>query len=225
MSVTAIIVAAGSGQRLGADIPKALIQIAGSPIVLWSAEVMASVESITNLVIIAPSGFEDEIATALSNLAKPFIVATGGEMRTDSVRNGLRLVPDDCDFVAIHDAARPLVLRKDIEATILAAQESGAAVLGVPVADTLKSVDGDYIVGTVDRNGLWAVQTPQVFRRDLITEAISSSILTPATDDSVFIERIGHAVKIVKDSRTNLKITYSEDLAIAEAILKGRLCT
>ena len=144
-------------------------------------------------------------------------------MRADSVRRGLNAVSRDCDIIGIHDAARPLVSVDSIEEVFDAAFEFGSATLAVPVTDTLKICEGDFIIGTQPRENIWAVQTPQVFRKDILFEAVEK--IDPQisiTDDCSIIERLGGRIKIIRGSRTNIKITYPEDLFIASAILKNK---
>ncbi len=224
MRVTVILVAGGSGVRFGAEIPKALVELGGKPLVRCSAEAFCGIDEVESIIVLAPEGFEKRFEGVLSGLSKKIIVGTGGAMRTDSVCNGIALAPDGCDIFAIHDAARPLVKIEDIQAVIKAANEHGAATLATPVSDTLKIVENETIIETVDRSRFWAVQTPQVFRAGLYRKALESAPSSP-TDDCAIVEGYGHPVRVVAGSRLNIKITYIEDLAIAEAILKGGKCT
>lgn len=224
MKVTAIIVAAGSGTRLGAKIPKALVDIAGKPMVRWSAEKFCEIELIDSIIVLTPVGYEERFERALAGLSMPITMSVGGATRTDSVIKGIELVPDDCDIVAIHDAARPLVKIEDIRRVIDIAEKYGAATLATPVSDTLKIVENEIISETVDRSRYWAVQTPQVFGFELFRQALAKASRS-STDDCANVERYGHPVHIVRGSRKNIKITYSEDLDVAEAILKGGKCT
>ncbi len=149
-------------------------------------------------------------------------MVVGGQQRTDSVQAGLNLLAGDASVqsVAIHDAARPLVSAVDLAAVFAVAQETGAAILACPVSGTIKRdlADGDRCE-TVDRRGLWIALTPQVFRLGLLIEAYQKHNGRPATDDAQLVERIGHDVALVPGSADNLKITYPEDLLVAEAIL------
>jgi 2-C-methyl-D-erythritol 4-phosphate cytidylyltransferase len=219
MKATAIIVAAGSGTRFGAEIPKALVKLFGKPLVRWSAEVFCEIDTVESLIVIAPIGFEKDFRNALAGLNKKIKITAGGQTRTDSVRNGISILPSDCDIVAIHDAARPLISSQEITAVLLAAEKHGAATLATPVSDTLKLVEKDFIIGTVDRTKFWGVQTPQVFRRAIIEKALSASLDSSSTDDCALVETIGYPIYIVKGSRRNIKITYPEDLEIAEAVI------
>jgi 2-C-methyl-D-erythritol 4-phosphate cytidylyltransferase len=148
-------------------------------------------------------------------------VVEGGVQRADSVQRALERVRSDIEFVAIHDAARPCIADKWIDQVFEAAQRTGAAILAAPVAETLKRVDGrKQITATVDRDALWAAQTPQVFRRELLIEAYAKRGGTDATDDAQLVERLGHAVTVVPCSAMNLKITTRDDLRLAEQVLK-----
>jgi 2-C-methyl-D-erythritol 4-phosphate cytidylyltransferase len=150
-------------------------------------------------------------------------VAIGGNERTDSVAAGLEKLSSEAEYVAIHDAARPCVEEKSIDAVFAEAVKSGAAILAVPISATLKRATKSKpptISETVPRASLWAAQTPQVFRRDLIEQAYAKRDSEPATDDAQLVERLGHAVALVEDSPLNIKITTRRDIKLAELILK-----
>jgi 2-C-methyl-D-erythritol 4-phosphate cytidylyltransferase len=148
----------------------------------------------------------------------------GGAERQDSVRAGLRALPGDVSFVAVHDAARPLVRAADVARVVAAAREHGAALLAVRVRDTLKRVRGGRVVETPPRDECWAAQTPQVFRRDWLEEALAKAEADGflGTDDAQLVERLGLPVRVVEGDPANLKITFPEDLALAEARLRER---
>jgi 2-C-methyl-D-erythritol 4-phosphate cytidylyltransferase len=146
-------------------------------------------------------------------------VCPGGRRRQDSVREGLEVL-GSCAWVVIHDGARPLVTARLIEEGLAAAQETGAAVCALPAQDTVKRVDAQgRVVRTLDRRRLWLIQTPQVFRYDILRQAHKRS-RRPATDDAALVERLGHRVQVYPGSPRNLKVTTPEDLALAEALLK-----
>ncbi len=152
-------------------------------------------------------------------------IVAGGKQRFDSVAAALAKLKDDAEFVAIHDAARPCVTRELIDAVFARAVKDGAAMLAVPVGDTIKQTDGhDNVLATVSRQNLWLAQTPQVFRRDwLLAAYVNRAKAGPdVTDDAQLIEAAGHVVRLVTGSTTNLKITTKEDLFLSEAILKSR---
>ena len=217
----AVIVAAGRGERLGAELPKALVEVAGRPLVQWSIDALAAVEEVDEIVVALPAGTQ----------APPGVTAVdGGTVRSDSVRRALAasaaVGPDE--VVVVHDAARPLVTVEMIEQVIGALrrdQSLDAAIAAAPVTDTVKRADDSGVVReTLDRSVLWAVQTPQVFRRAALERAldVSDEILAQATDDAWLVERLGGRVAVVACEVDNLKITTPLDLARAEVLLTQR---
>jgi 2-C-methyl-D-erythritol 4-phosphate cytidylyltransferase len=220
----ALIVAAGSGERLGAGVPKALVQLAGRPLVAWSIDALLATAGIEQIVIAMPPG-----TAAWAELAAEDRVAVvdGGASRSDSVRRALDASAQG-DFVLVHDAARPLLTAALAESVIAAlARDPGAdvATAALPVTDTVKRVDSAGAVHeTLERSELWAVQTPQVFRRAALARALAvpADELARATDDAGLIERGGGKVIVVRASDENLKVTTSLDLRVAELLLAGR---
>jgi len=228
MRVSVILVAAGSGQRLGFNHPKAFVKLAGEPILHHCLRVLAGVEAIVELVIAVPAGMESAARTEVrrTDIAVPAKLVPGGAERQDSVRAALAMTSAESDIVAVHDAARPFASAALFNRCIEAASRAGGAIAAIPVADTLKRVDNPPAInGTVARTGLWQAQTPQVFRRDLLIEAhrraVQDSIA--ATDDADLVERHGGRVEIVEASAMNLKITTPADLEIAEALAARRM--
>jgi len=221
-------VAAGSGVRLGSNVPKAFVKVGDRAMLWYSLAAIGRVGSIGEVVIAVPEGFENaaraEAAAAVLRL--PVKVTPGGAERQDSVRIALELVSVESDLVIVHDAARPLATSAIFEACLAAAARAGGAIAAIPVADTLKRVaDGETrIAATVARAGLWQAQTPQAFRRDALVaahrRAVSEGIV--ATDDADLVERTGVRVEVVECSTTNIKITTQSDLAMVEAILAAR---
>lgn len=216
----ALILAAGSGERFGAGRPKALVELAGRPLVQWSVDALSQVQEIEQIVVAMPPG-----------LAAPAGVSAvaGGSVRSESVRLALAAAGggSDQDLVLVHDAARPLLTTELAAATIhaLEADESiDAAIAAVPMTDTVKRVRDGVVSETLERSELWAVQTPQVFRRAALERAldVSDEILAQATDDAWLIERAGGRVGVVMASSENLKITTPLDLAVAEMLLASR---
>jgi 2-C-methyl-D-erythritol 4-phosphate cytidylyltransferase len=214
----ALIVAAGSGERLGAGRPKALVELAGRPLVQWSIDALRDVEGIERIVIALPPG----------TASPPGVTGVeGGATRSDSVRRALGAAGDG-DPVVVHDAARPLVTRELTEQVIAALeadQDADAAIAASPVTDTVKRVDGAGAVSeTLERSELWAVQTPQVFRRAALERAldVSPHELAMATDDAWLVERAGGRVIVVRASEENLKVTRPFDLRVAELLLGMR---
>ena len=215
----ALIVAAGSGRRLGADRPKALVQLAGRPLLQWSIDVLAGVVGIEQLVVALPAGIA----------APPGVAAVeGGATRSDSVRRALAAAPAG-DPVIVHDAARPLLTRElalEVLAALAEDESAHAAIAAVPVTDTIKQVRAGSreVCATLDRRTLWAVQTPQAFRRAALERAldVEGELLAQATDDAWLVERAGGKVVVVSASEDNLKITTARDLQLAELLLSGR---
>ncbi|MEO8496677.1 MAG: 2-C-methyl-D-erythritol 4-phosphate cytidylyltransferase [Planctomycetota bacterium] len=175
------------------------------------------------LVIISPEDREDFHMKFGANVAIMGIdVVEGGAERSDSVRNALARVRDDIEFIAVHDAARPCIANEWIDAVFTAAEETGAAILGIPVSSTLKRVAGDQTIeATLPRANVWEAQTPQVFRRDWLVEAYAKADREPATDDAELVQRLGHRVKVVPGSPINLKITTKDDLRLAAQAMKA----
>lgn len=223
--VTALVVAAGAGRRFGGLVPKQFLPLGGLPLLAHTLRALAVPGLVDRLVVAVPPGEETRcLAEVVAPLALPIPVALvpGGAERRDSVRAALARVEDRTDLVLIHDGVRPFVPRRDLEGVLAAARADGAAILAVPVSDTLKRAGADgRVAETLPREGLWAALTPQAFRRDLIVRAHEAARATGAavTDDALLVERLGHPVTLVLGSRTNVKITSQEDLAIAEALL------
>ncbi len=175
------------------------------------------------LIVVSPDDhewFHDKYAANVAIMG--IEVVAGGSERQDSVRNALEKVNDDIEYVAIHDAARPCIANEWIESVFEAAKKHGAATLGIPVTSTLKKVKSDgFIDETVAREGLWESQTPQVFRKQLLIEAIAKAGSQPATDEAQILERAGQPVAIVEGSIINLKITTKGDLRLAAHAMKA----
>ncbi len=225
MSVAALVLAAGRGERLGQRLPKAFVALAGRPLLLHALEALASAGEISRLVpVIAEADLERYRAlasnlAALPGLAEP---AFGGSERQDSVRAGLESLPAGVTLVVIHDAARPLVRPAMVSRVIAEAREFGAAILAAPARDTIKRVRDGRILETPDRRECFAAQTPQVFRTELLREALAKAAADGfrGTDDAQLVERLGVAVRVVPGGPENLKITDPEDLCVAEARLR-----
>ena len=224
MQVTAIIPAGGSGQRMGLDEPKQFVALAGAPILIHTLRAFAATPAIAAIVVAAPAAeiARTEALIRQYGISKIHAVVAGGTTRQDSVQRGLAAVPADCDLVAVHDAARPLVTPALITACIAAAETHGAAIAAVPVKDTLKRETPDQVIAaTVERSGLWQAQTPQVARRELLEAAYVAAARDHfvGTDEASLLEHNGCPVALVAGSETNLQITRPEDLTIAEALL------
>jgi 2-C-methyl-D-erythritol 4-phosphate cytidylyltransferase len=223
----ALILAAGSGERLGSEEPKALVELAGRPLLQWSVDVLREVVGIERIVIALPLG--SPAPAGVIGLDGRTIAVAGGAVRSESVRLALAAVGSgsDQDLVLIHDAARPLLTAALAQATITALEEDetiDGAIAAVPMTDTVKRVAHGVVSETLDRSQLWAVQTPQVFRRAALERAldVSEEVLAQATDDAWLIERAGGRVGVVKASSENLKVTTPLDLRMAEMLLLAR---
>jgi 2-C-methyl-D-erythritol 4-phosphate cytidylyltransferase len=223
--VAAVVPAAGLGQRLGADGPKAMHLLGGEPMLVHSVRTLAA--GPVDLVVVAtPPGLGAEVLELLAG-AHPgaeLSVVDGGITRSDSVRLALAALPASVRVVLVHDAARPLVPAA-LVAAVVAAVEGGAdaVVPGLPVTDTVKQVDGaDVVVATVDRSALRAVQTPQGFRREVLDTAYARPESGSATDDAGHVERAGGVVVVVPGAEEAFKVTRPLDLVLAEAVLAGR---
>jgi 2-C-methyl-D-erythritol 4-phosphate cytidylyltransferase len=227
MRVAALVLAAGRGERLGAGQPKAFLPLVGRPLLVHAIEALAGCSRIDLVVPVLPAAEIARLADwcwselAAGKLAAP---VAGGAERQDSMRAGLAALPDDVELVAVHDAARPLVRAEDVARVVDAASQTGAALLAVPVRDTLKRVRDGLVVETPAREGLWAAQTPQVFRAALLREAIAKAEAEgfQGTDDAQIVERLGVPVAFVAGDPGNLKITWPADLGWAEAFLRER---
>jgi 2-C-methyl-D-erythritol 4-phosphate cytidylyltransferase len=227
VTASAIIVAAGSGVRLGRSEPKAFVKIGGHTMLSYSLRVVANISSIKELVIAVPAGFETAARAEVTaaDVRIPVKITAGGTERQDSVRIALGLTSSESDLVVVHDAARPMANAKIFEACLDAAERAGGAIAAIPVADTLKRVVDSAIAETIARAGLWQAQTPQAFRRDILVAAHSRALNERiiATDDADLVERTGTRVEVVEASTANIKITTPSDLAIVEAIVAARI--
>jgi 2-C-methyl-D-erythritol 4-phosphate cytidylyltransferase len=227
MKASAVIVAAGSGQRLGRTEPKAFVKIGDRSMVSFSLRTIAEVSEIEEIVIAVPAGIEKaaraEVADAGVKL--PVKITAGGAQRQDSVRIALALVSAEAEIVVVHDAARPFADADLFGRCIAVAQRSGGGIAATPVSDTLKrgAADGT-IAGTVARAGLWRAETPQAFQRYLLVAAHERAVRDRivATDDSDLVEQIGGRVELVEGRAINLKITTPADLALAELLAANR---
>jgi 2-C-methyl-D-erythritol 4-phosphate cytidylyltransferase len=221
----AVIVAGGKGERMAAGVPKAFIPLAGVPMILHSVRVFEAAPSVTAIVAVVPADRVEDTRALLPSLGTPVTVVAGGERRQDSVRAGLEAAPAGFDgIVLVHDAARPLVELALVEAIVLAAAEAGAAIPVLPLADTIKRVEGGLVQETVDRAALGAAQTPQGFSAGLLKAAYDAADRDGAllTDESVAVERVGGSVRAIPGSPANRKLTTPDDLAWAEDLLRRR---
>jgi 2-C-methyl-D-erythritol 4-phosphate cytidylyltransferase len=222
MKVSAIIPAAGLGIRMGSSVPKQFLLLDGKPILHHTLSVLDQC-SIVNEIILVVS--EKEVTKAQQEIQgshpKVTKVIAGGKERQDSVGNGLQSLDSEADIVVIHDGVRPFVSPGLIRKTVEAARDFGSAITAIPISDTIKKVNGEgQVERTVDRGGLWRVQTPQTFRVSLLKEAFEKARADNfyGTDESSLIEHLGKEVKVIPGSEFNIKITRSEDLVLGETI-------
>jgi 2-C-methyl-D-erythritol 4-phosphate cytidylyltransferase len=224
LDAAAIVVAAGSGRRLGAGRPKAFVALAGRPIVAWSLDAIAAA-GVARAVVAVPPGHgaaaEEALAGAAGDFPLGFALVEGGASRSASVRNALAAV-GDVRAVVVHDAARPLVEADLFTRALAALEHADAAIAAARVTDTVKEAGPDgLVVRTHDRSRLWAIQTPQAFRADVLARALDvpADVLAQATDDAWLVERAGGSVRVVESSPANFKVTTPHDLALAESLL------
>jgi 2-C-methyl-D-erythritol 4-phosphate cytidylyltransferase len=212
MTVVGIVPAAGLGERLGGSSPKAFSVLGGRQLLDWSLEVL---EEVCDRVVVAvPEGYEDGEDRV-----------RGGASRSASVRSALRAAPE-ASIAVVHDAARPLVTRELVERCLAALEPDwDGAIAAAPVTDTVKEAAGDgRVLRTLERSGLWAVQTPQVFRAESLRRAldVDDETLAAATDDAALVEAAGGPVRVVEAPAENLKVTRQLDLLVAESLLRSR---
>ncbi len=217
MRFSVILAAAGSGERLGADRPKAFISLGGKPLLLWSLETFARIDGFTQAVVPVPAGLQKAARALVHPLGG--MVVRGGVRRQESVWEALRSVLPGVDLVAVHDAARPLVAAEDIRRTLAGASGTGGAILARPVTDTLKRVTGDRIVGGGDREALWRAETPQIFAPHILLRAYENWKGGIATDEAQMVTASGGDVRVVAATRWNPKITFPNDLELVRRVV------
>jgi 2-C-methyl-D-erythritol 4-phosphate cytidylyltransferase len=220
-SCAGLVVAAGSGARLGAGRPKAFVALAGRPLVAWSLDAAG----VPRAVVAVPPGHgaaaEEALASAPSSFPLGFALVEGGAARSESVRNALAAA-GDVEAVVVHDAARPLATPELFRRTLAGLAAADGAIAAARVTDTVKEVGPDgFVVRTHDRSQLWAIQTPQAFRTATLRRALDvpTDVLAAATDDAWLVERAGGSVRVIESPRENFKVTTPHDLAIAESLL------
>jgi 2-C-methyl-D-erythritol 4-phosphate cytidylyltransferase len=221
--LSAIIVAAGSSQRMGFD--KLFSVIAGKPVVAHTIAAFECTNSVSEIIIVTRKDRHGEFEKLVrdQDWKKIAYIVTGGEHRQDSVRAGLQRISNASSFVAVHDAARPLVTPEQIERVYQVARANGAASLAEPITDTLKRADRDLVVTeSADRHHLYGMQTPQVFAREILEKAyrLVTEKEIAITDEVSAVEQLGQKIVLVPNERANFKITYPRDLPLAEFVLK-----
>ena len=222
MSVWAVLAAAGRGERLGSDRPKAFARLGGRPLLAESLERLEESGWVDAIVIAAPPDWEEPSILVAEEIAatKVSSAVTGGESRSESVRLALEEVPDEAAVVLVHDAARPVLPEEVIERVLAPLSEGWDGVVpAVPLADTVKRVDGDRVVETLPRDDLVAVQTPQAFLADTLRRAVSGDV-SSATDCASLVEAQGGRIKVVEGDPRLLKVTDADDLALVESWLE-----
>ncbi len=225
--VSSIIVAAGKGTRMGANVDKLWLEVAGRPVIAHTWKKFNDAQCVDEIILVVRDGMQSEFSklAAKFKFQKPFRLVAGGAERQDSVWNGLKALSPKTEIVAIQDAARPCTSEELIAATIQAARETGAAVAAQPMTDTIKeSADGKIISRTHDRAKFWSVQTPQTFQREVIVRAIATARERKLnlTDDTAACELIGQPVRLVKDHSPNPKVTVPGDLPFIENLLRSK---
>ena len=221
--LSAIIVAAGSSERMGFD--KLFALVSGKPVIAHTVAAFENTACVDEIILVGRAESLGELGKAIGKPTKVKQIVAGGAERSDSVRAGLDHVDLKSDFIAVHDAARPMITPEKITRVFEAARTSSAATLAEPINDTLKRVDADLAVtGPVDRNGVYAMQTPQVFERKLLEEAydLVAKKKIPVTDEVSAVELLGRKIVLVPNHDFNFKITYPRDLPLAEFVLKQR---
>ena len=222
----AIVVAAGQGTRLGGNRPKQFLELDGIPVIIRTLRQFDRCREIAEVVIVLPGAETDAFLSFAKQfgLKKPLRTVAGGATRAQSVQRGLAFV-SEAEMVAVHDGVRPFVTPEEIDQVVAAARPTGAAILVAPVADTIKEINDDRIVGTPRRAQLRRALTPQCFRLEILKRAYEQLAAVEAegvevTDDSLLVERLGVEIVAVAGSARNIKITREEDLVLAAAILR-----
>ena len=228
MRVNGVIVAAGEGTRIGKKTPKPFLPIAGRPIILHTLDRFASSRSVTKVILVTGKSEVakcHELVRSDPRLKRlECIVERGGPRRQDSVARGLSRLDADCEVVVIHDGARPFVSSRLIDQCVETAFRAGSVVVGVPVEDTIKVVSAAREVQqTPPRDTLWKIQTPQVFRVEIIREAYDRATQegVEATDDAMLVERLGKVVTVLEGEPSNIKVTFPQDLLFAEMLVSA----
>lgn len=226
MFVSAIIAAGGRGQRFGGPLPKQLLTLDGTTVLERSVSLFLAHPEIDEVVVALPAELAENPPAYLQNASKPVRIVAGGARRQDSVLNAFRAVAAESEVIVIHDAARPLATPSLISRTIAAAVESGAALAAMPARDTVKRAtpgETPFVTETIPREVIYLAQTPQVFTRRVLGDALALGEQTAdATDEAALAERAGHPVRLVHGEPTNVKITTPEDLPVMDAIARGR---
>ena len=231
MHVAAIVLAAGAGRRIGGEVAKTYLPIAGRPLVLRTLDRMFAAKTVKQVVLVVAANEMDRCDALLGADPQlrdlPYLLQTGGATRQQSAKRGLERIAAETDIVIIHDGARPFVSAALIDRCVESAAEKGAVVAGLPARDTIKVIGDDRLIrSTPARRSLWEIQTPQVFKKELIVAAHQQAERdgVEVTDDAMVVERLGKPVYVLEGERTNLKITLPEDIWLAEMMVRdGRV--
>jgi 2-C-methyl-D-erythritol 4-phosphate cytidylyltransferase len=222
--VVAVIPAGGVGTRFGARTPKQFLRLGTMPILAATVRHFARHPALRAVVVAAPERWVARARRILGSVVRDALVTVvaGGRTRQDSVWLALQAAPEDAEIVVVHDAVRPLVTRRLIDAVVRAAAAEGAAICALPITETVKRVRAERVEATLDRSELWAVQTPQAFRVDLLREAHEKARRdgVVGTDDATLVERLGHPVRVVRGLAENVKITTPADLRRARSLAR-----
>ncbi|MEX2426421.1 MAG: 2-C-methyl-D-erythritol 4-phosphate cytidylyltransferase [Thermomicrobiaceae bacterium] len=220
----AVIPAAGQARRFGHG-DKTFVELAERPLLEWTLRAMIDAGALAQIVVAVSESNHFPVINLIASLQSPIPISTvrGGDSRMESVAAGVRALTDESDLVLIHDAARPVVSIELIRSVIDNARAHGAVIPGTPVTDTIKLVRGEYVTATVDRSELVAVQTPQVFRKDWLLAAYDLLAReTEATDEAAILELAGYHVRVIPGESTNIKVTTTDDVRVAEMYLSDR---
>lgn len=213
---------------MGGSVPKQFLSLGGEPLVVHSLRILQAADTVGEIILAVPAADLDYCANELvkrQGFSKVTKVVAGGIERQDSVRHALGHVKEETEIVLVHDAVRPFLTGHMVNNVLAMAEKHGAAIIALPMRDTVKEVDPDHVIRrTVDRRPLWLAQTPQAFRREWLQEAHRKAHAegVHATDDAYLVEWLGHSVMVVEGSGENIKVTRPEDMVIGEAILASR---
>lgn len=224
MKAVALLAAAGRGDRLGADVPKALLRLSGKPLLHYAMDTMDACRELQAVIVAAPADRWREVVDLVKVCEKVIEVVEGGETRTGTIRKALEAVPAGFAAVACHDVARPFASPALFTTVLRALENADGAIPALPIHDTVKRIDGDAVGETLLRDGLALAQTPQAFHREVLQSAHRAAALEgfEGTDDAALVERAGYTVVVVPGEPSNLKVTTSADLTLATALAERR---
>jgi 2-C-methyl-D-erythritol 4-phosphate cytidylyltransferase len=224
MKTCAIVAAAGAGRRMKADRPKQFLELEGIPILALTLRKLEASGRVDRIIVASPPEAVEEVRRMAeqAGLRKPVSAVAGGERRQDSVAIAIESLPADIELVLVHDGVRPFVSLQEIDAVLSAAEREGAAILAIPVTDTVKEVERDLVKSTLPREHLVLAQTPQAFRTEVLREAFGAAARDGyyGTDEASLVERFGRPVVLVRGSERNFKITRPADLSLARFLLE-----